>query len=220
MRTTIIVLAVIAAGLAGHQAYHYYKSSREKKAAEANHASLLSFSKEMRTKLQEQEQVSSYLEKELATHNEQLLKTSNDLAAALSELGKKEAAAKVELNRKDAKITQLSQENSELTKRVGTLTARITELEQAVASTRQKLMASEDDRAFLLAELRRAEERTFVRERVVEPVVAQNKAKKRTRTETTTTTIRTRTGLYMASSTKGAERLVHLLSTSSQPVVK
>jgi hypothetical protein len=112
--------------------------------------------------LSEAQAVNTEMEKTVKTRDAEVVAFSNKLTEVKAQLDKAEAdakakdqAAQTELARRDAKITELEGQKDDLSKRMGTLTNLLADLQKQIVETERKLSVSEGDREFLLKELKR-----------------------------------------------------------------
>jgi chromosome segregation ATPase len=112
--------------------------------------------------LTEQRQVNQALTGSLTDRTSELVEVSNRLVKVRAELAQAEEhaaaaaqAAQEEMAKRDARISELTGQNDEMTRRMADLDAVLTDLESQILETERKLAASEGDREFLLAELKR-----------------------------------------------------------------
>jgi len=151
-----------------------------------------------------------------AAELEKIAQTVNELNASLAkaEAEAKAAAAateavKQEMAKRDARITELENQNSALDKQAGELKTAITGLEAKIAETQKKLAASEGDRDFLLKELKRMQAEKADLERKFNDLVVLREQLHKLKEELTLARRLDwlRRGLYGAAELKGAERL-------------
>jgi uncharacterized coiled-coil DUF342 family protein len=157
-----IALAVACLLLAGGIYYRHTVAVNEK---QQDVALIQDFSNRWtvtKAKLDEHVAVILTLERDLDTRSKEALTYSNRLGSVSANLGKVQTeakaaadAAKAEMVKRDARIAELEAERDDLSKSMASLNSSITTLEQQIADTRSKLDASEGDREFLLAELKR-----------------------------------------------------------------
>ena len=105
--------------------------------------------------LEEQRQVNIMLTNDLAT---QTAAFSNKLAQAAEALTQSQdslRSATNDLARRDARITELENENQDLDRRALEMSSTITNLTAQIAETRRKLESAEGDKTFLEKELQR-----------------------------------------------------------------
>lgn len=117
---------------------------------------------ETRTKFEEQERLAMFLQTNLSLRSQELASTSNKLVKTSADLDKtqKDAqaaaeAAKAEMAKRDAKISELEGQKEALDKQALDLKSAIGNLEKSINDTEKKLAAAEGDREFLLKELKR-----------------------------------------------------------------
>jgi chromosome segregation ATPase len=158
----VIILLLVCIGLGAGWFVRHKKAVKEKEADVAKIEWLSNEVKQTSAKMEEQREVISNLQTNLSTKVEQITTISSDVTSLTANLAKVEAEAKTaaesaqaELAKRDAKITELESQRDDLTKRMTDLNGAITNLETTIAETEKKLEASEGDRDFLLAELKR-----------------------------------------------------------------
>lgn len=112
--------------------------------------------------LTEQQQVNLSLTGSLTDRTSELVDVSNRLVSVRADLARTEEqaaaaaqAAQEEMAKRDARITELTGQNDEMTQRMADLDAVLTDLESQILETERKLATSEGDREFLLVELKR-----------------------------------------------------------------
>jgi chromosome segregation ATPase len=108
--------------------------------------------------LNEQKQVATMLEKDLQTQKTSNTDLSNNLTQVSGTLAKTETDLKAkieEVKQRDTKIAELENQNQVLDKQASDLSMAITNLTVQIADTKQKLAASEGNKAFLEKELQR-----------------------------------------------------------------
>lgn len=161
-KTVAILLVVVCVALAGGLLYRHGRAVKEKK-TDTDLIQTLSNKVEIVTRdLNDQKNVNLTLQRELDEKVEQIKVYSNNLATVSADLAKlqndsKAAAesARAEILKRDARIAELESERDDLSKKMTELNSSITNLETQIAETQRKLEASEGDREFLLAELKR-----------------------------------------------------------------
>ncbi|MBI5774127.1 MAG: hypothetical protein HZA89_10340 [Verrucomicrobia bacterium] len=84
-----------------------------------------------------------------------LVQTRAELQAAAAAAAKKSAE---EIAARDARITELTTSQDDLTKKIGGLNTAITDLNQLIAKTEQELATTKGDKAFLITELKRLQD--------------------------------------------------------------
>jgi chromosome segregation ATPase len=108
--------------------------------------------------LDEEQRVRVMVEKDLETQKKSFGELTNQFSDISTDLAKTEASLKTsqeELVKRDARITDLENQNQALDNKAKDLTLAITNLSTQIAATQRKLSASEGDRAFLEKELKR-----------------------------------------------------------------
>jgi chromosome segregation ATPase len=119
-------------------------------------------------------------------------------------------AAKQEIARRDAQITQLTTQTNTLTHKMDDLTASIGQLGEQIALTERQLAASEGDREFLLKELKRLQVEKAELERQFNDlsVLRTQVAKLKEELSVARRLEWIRMGIYGSQQKKGAERLM------------
>ncbi|MFO1476034.1 MAG: hypothetical protein U1F98_05215 [Verrucomicrobiota bacterium] len=108
--------------------------------------------------LDQQRQVNTALEGDLGRQRDALTRLTNSYTEIAASLSKTEGSLKSaldEVSKRDAKITRLESQNQALDQRALDLSGEITNLTVQIEDTRNKLAASEGDKAFLEKELQR-----------------------------------------------------------------
>src|SRR6266705_5123910 len=115
-----------------------------------------------RVKLEEQEQVAMKLETNLLLRGQELSSVSNNFINVKAELAKTQKemqaaaeAARAEIERRDAQITELTTKTNLYAHKMDESNTGIDNLSKQINATEKKLAASEGDREFLLKELKR-----------------------------------------------------------------
>lgn len=162
MKVVIVLLVLICAGLGFGLWKTNEKMSADRQAQEKLLAEAQSKLQSTETTLEEQRQVAAKLNEDLESRTTTLQLTSNEveqlkatLSSTLAKASAEAEAAQQEISRKQEEIQQLEGRNANLSNRMQDLTGAITDLESQIADTERKLAASEGDREFLLAELKR-----------------------------------------------------------------
>jgi len=162
MKAPIIALAVLSLALAGGLFWRHTAAVKQQKSDLSVKTHLTNELNQARTKIDENEQMSAFLQKNLDQAYEKLGERSNDLTRLSGTLAKTQQdaqaaaeAAKTEMAKRDAKINELEAQNTALDKQATDLKSAIGNLEKSIADTEKKLAASEGDREFLLKELKR-----------------------------------------------------------------
>jgi len=218
-RMGIIFLILICVGLSIGLIWSQ-KQAGDRRMADA--ASIGSFSnkwQEAQSQLLRQETVNAELETLLESRNEQLKTVTNEIAQVTAELTKAQAELKAtqeairerdEAIKRDEKIAKLETQNEALDERAIELANSITNLNLQIAQTRQKLAASEGDKAFLEKELQRLISEKAELERKFNDIAALRAqvAKLREEMNVARRLEWIRKGIYAANERKGAELLM------------
>jgi len=165
MKVVIFLLILACAGL-GYGLYNFQQqAAQEESARQAREAELEQAKAQLKLTsedLTEQKQVNAKLQENLDTTSTELKQSSNEIenlkTTLVTTMAKADAEAKAaqeEITRKQGEIQELEGRNANLNNKMTDLTGAITELESLIADTERKLAASEGDREFLLAELKR-----------------------------------------------------------------
>ena len=172
---------------------------------------------ETKSKLDEQEKVAMFLQTNLLQRKEELNEASNsltklsaDLARTQKEMQAAAEAAKQEIERRDAQISQLTSQTNALTLKMDDLTASIGKLGKQISDTERKLAACEGDREFLLKELKRLQVEKAELERQFNDlaVLRTQVAKLKEELSIARRLEWIRMGIYGSQEKKGAERLM------------
>jgi uncharacterized protein (DUF3084 family) len=167
--------------------------------------------------LDEQRNVSSELQKDLATQKKNYEKNyeelTNNFVQVSGNLAKTEAsleASQQEVAKRDAKITELENENQSLDRRASELTNAISSLNVEIAETQRKLASAEGDKAFLSKELKRmmADLNEYQRQFNDLTIVKAQLSKLKDQMIMARRLEWARTGVYAAAEQKGAQRLM------------
>jgi predicted RNase H-like nuclease (RuvC/YqgF family) len=158
----LVVCGIVCGGLIYGLVRLRGESEKERQAAQDRINLLQKDLKDTSGKLEEQVQVNSRLDNSLTTRNAELDAISNRLESTKAQLSmtlvKAESDAKAAaeaITQKQVQIKELEGRNEGLNQKMGDLNTAIGELEGQIADTERKLAASEGDREFLLAELKR-----------------------------------------------------------------
>jgi septal ring factor EnvC (AmiA/AmiB activator) len=157
-RIGVIVLVLICLGLGIALITMKREAARQQTVAEDQILTLSNKVADTTGKFEEQKQVATMLEKDVATQKTAVGELSNNLTQVSASLAKTEASlevAKKEIVQRDAKIADLETQNQVLDKQAGDLSSAITNLTFKIDDTQKKLAASEGDKAFLEKELKR-----------------------------------------------------------------
>jgi chromosome segregation ATPase len=165
MKALTIILIVITLALGGYLFYQHTENGKLQKAnttLKQEKDTLTTSLDETRRNLDDAKIVADKLGKDLTQTRKDLADTSNYVTKVSADLAqeKKNAAAaaeaaKVEIAKREQRISELEGKQSDLTKQMGELTSNIENLGKQIAETEKKLAASEGDREFLLKELKR-----------------------------------------------------------------
>ena len=214
MKALIAILIVVALGLS---AGLYYKHNDSLKRANNDEKTITVLSNTVLNTQQEltrQEQVNEQLQQMVVDRTKQLLETSNTLVTVNATLAQVREEAKsaadtaaADLAKRDARINELETQLDDLSKRMTDLNGQITGLDTQIEDMQRKLEASEGDREFLLAELRRLQEEKNSLERQFNDLAMLREQVRKLRDELSISRRLDwiRRGLY--GTLKGAERL-------------
>lgn len=170
-----------------------------------------------KAKLDDAEKMAMYLETNLTIKAEELSGASNNLNKLNAELAKTRnemqaaaEAARAEIAKKDAQITQLTTETNALTVKMDDLTSNIYKLGKLISDTEKKLTASEGDREFLLGELKRLQVEKAELEKQFNDLATLRAQVSKIKEELTVARRLEwlRMGIYGVSEKKGAEKLM------------
>ncbi len=161
-RAGLIVLILLCLGL-GATLLYVRKQGAEAQRVHTDRVVTLSNNwMETSTKLEDQKQVTTMLEKDLEkqkqTFEKSLAELTNEYSQTAANLAKTEASLKSaqdEIARRDQRISELENQNQALDKQAIDLSAAITNLTVQISETQHKLATSEGDKAFLQKELKR-----------------------------------------------------------------
>jgi chromosome segregation ATPase len=160
--SAFIVLLIVCVFLVIFLVFARQKADREVTELQYNITVLSNNLTSTTSKLTEQQQVNLALTGSLTDRTTELVDASNRLVSIRADLVRTEEqaaaaalAAQEEMAKRDAKITELTGRNDEMTQRMADLDAVLTELESQILETERKLASSEGDREFLLVELKR-----------------------------------------------------------------
>jgi chromosome segregation ATPase len=158
MKSLVIILAIACVGLAGTLAFHRTKIQTQLITTQAELNIATNSLSETRTKLNEQEKLAGFLQKNLDQRSSDLTSTSNNLNQVSTQLAAVQTdlkTAQADADSKGARISALEAEKNEMNKKLGELAAQINSLDDQITETKRKLAASEGDRAYLTKELAR-----------------------------------------------------------------
>jgi len=224
MKAAIVFLILASLGLGVGLMMRHKQAVEVKKQDEEKISQLSTKVDETKSKLDEQEKIAMYLQTNLVMKTEELSGASNNLAKLNADLVRTQkemqdaaAAAKAEIERRDAQISQLTTQTNVLTQQMDDLTASIGKLGKQIAMTESKLAASEGDREFLLKELKRLQVEKAELEKQFNDLSALRTqvAKLKEELSISRRLEWIRMGIYGAQDKKGAERL--MASPASTP---
>jgi chromosome segregation ATPase len=217
MKAAIVFLILASLGLGVGLMMRHKQAVELKQQDDQKITQLSTTVEETKNKLDEQEKLAMYLQTNLVLRTEELTGASNNLAKLNADLIRTQkemqdaaAAAKAEIERRDAQITQLTTQTNVLTQQMDDLTASIGRLGKQIASTESKLAASEGDREFLLKELKRLQVEKAELERQFNDLATLRTqvAKLKEELSIARRLEWIRMGIYGAQDKKGAERLM------------
>ena len=165
MKAAVVILIILCLGLGAGLVIRHNKAVEQKEKLEASAKqlsdSLTRTSADLQAQVETNKNLTSSLEQktgELENAAKQLNDTKDALTKSQAEAeasAKAVKAAEDEIAKRDAKISELENQNLALDKQANELKTAITGLEGKIADTQKKLAASEGDREFLLKELKR-----------------------------------------------------------------
>ncbi len=163
--------------------------------------------------LDAQKQVNTVFEKDLETRKKAFTELTNSYSSLSGTLAKTEETLKTtqqEVVKRDVWISELEAENQALDTQALELSTSITNLTMEIAETRRKLSASEGDKAFLEAELKRLMSQKAALERQFNDLsVLRAQVAKLKREQSIARRIEwSRHGLLAGTEQKGAQRLL------------
>jgi chromosome segregation ATPase len=157
-RMGIIVLIVICVVLSFVLVWSQRQATRQKSADAESIGNYSNKWVETSAGLDQQRQVNTSLESDLKKQRESFNDLTNAYTVVSANLDKTETSLKgtqEEVSRRDARIADLESQNQALDQRALDLSSAITNLTTQIDDTRNKLAASEGDKAFLEKELTR-----------------------------------------------------------------
>ena len=201
MKAAIVFLILASLGLGVGLMMRHKQAVEVSRQDEAKIAELSKNVVETKNKLDEQEKLAQ-------KHGVMGVPTLNALQKIRAE--KAAAAAKAEIERRDAQISQLTTQTNALTQKMDDLTASIEKYGKQIADTERKLAASEGDREFLLKELKRLQVERADLERQFNDLSALRAQVSKLKEELSIARRLEwiRMGIYGASDKKGAEKLM------------
>lgn len=218
----VILLAVLCLGLGVALLTTKKQAVQEKKLATDRIYTLSNQWVETSGKLDEQKQVNFNLEKDVEARKQQYGELTNkysDVSTSLTKTEQALDASKKEVAQRDAKISELEQQNQALDQRASDLNIAITNLTTQITDTQGKLARSEGDKAFLEKELKRlmAEKAELERQFNDLAVVRAQVAKLKEELNVSRRLEWIRKGLFAANDQKGAERLMQKAPLTPAP---
>lgn len=223
-RVGIVLLILICAGLVGALIW-LQKQSGQQRTRDAR--SIESYSNQVvktSALYDQQRQYNAEIVDRVRKQDEVLLGLTNTVNSLSSNLEKSQASLKAtqeEVAKRDTRIAALESQNHELDQRALDLSTAITNLTVQIDDTRQKLAASEGDKAFLEKELSRlmAEKAELERQFNDLKVLRTQVAKLKEELNISRRLRWIREGLFARASQKGAQQLMQKapLSTNRPP---
>ena len=217
MKAAIVILIIFSLLLGGGLLWRHTTADRLHKQDLSEKIDLTNALTEVKGKLDEQEKMGSFLQKNLDQTGQKLAEKSNEVVRLSTTLAKTQQdaqaaadSAKAEMAKRDAKINDLEAQNSALDKQANDLKGAIGNLEKSIAETEKKLAASEGDREFLLKELKRlqAEKAELERQFNDLAVLRTQVSKLKDELSIARRLEWIRMGIYGMQNVKGAERLL------------
>ncbi len=217
MKAAIVILIILSVLLCGGLLWRHTMADRQHKQDLSEKIDLTNQLGEVKGKLDEQEKMGSFLQKNLDQTGQKLAERSNEVVRLSGTLAKTQQdaqaaadAAKVEMAKRDSKINELEAQNTALDKQANELKGAIGSLEKSIAETEKKLAASEGDREFLLKELKRlqAEKAELERQFNDLAVLRAQVSKLKDELSIARRLEWIRMGIYGMQNVKGAERLL------------
>jgi chromosome segregation ATPase len=221
-KVPIIVLIIVAVGLAVGLIVVNNKASEEKKAADDNIQSLSNIVVSTKATLAEYQSVNQTLETNLAATkaeaSNKLSLSEANLHTTEAELEKARAEAKAQsdadaaaMSQRDKRIADLQSQNVDLDKQSAELRTTIAGLDSRIAATQKKLAESQGDRTLLLAELKRLQAQQAELEKKFHDLAALRLEIHKLKQEAAVARQLDwmRRGIYQSFSEKGGERLMN-----------
>jgi chromosome segregation ATPase len=181
-------------------------------------------------KWDDQKQVNSTLQKDLDAGKEAYLKLSNTLTQTTESLDKTQASLRAqqeETAARDAKIAELTAQNTDREKQLTDLQTSISKLEGDIADKQKQLVAAEGDKTFLTKELNRLMAQKANLERQFNDLALVRTQYRKLREEAAIAQRMEwiRDGRYASQDEKGAQRLMtwplaHKAAAFSTPAAK
>jgi septal ring factor EnvC (AmiA/AmiB activator) len=217
MKAAIVILIILSVLMGGGLLWRHTTADRLHKQDLSEKIDLTNQLTEVKGKLDDQEKMGSFLQKNLDQTAQKLAERSNEVVRLSGTLAKTQQdaqaaadAAKAEMAKRDAKINELEAQNTALDKQANELKGAIGNLEKSIAETEKKLAASEGDREFLLKELKRlqAEKAELERQFNDLAVLRAQVSKLKDELSIARRLEWIRMGIYGMQNVKGAERLL------------
>ena len=217
MKAAIVILVIFCVGLGAALFYRHSNAVEEKKHDEQIKATLTNTVENTKSKLEDQERITMILETNLnltvaerAAFSNNLIKVKDELQKTQKEAEAAAEAAKVEMAKRQARIDELTGQIDDQTKKLTDLNTAIEGLNQQIATTEKKLLASEGDREFLLKELKRLQAEKAELERQFNDLAVLRSQVSRLKEELSVSRRLEwiRNGIYGQQDKKGAERLL------------
>jgi chromosome segregation ATPase len=232
-KAPIIVLIIVAVGLAVGLIVVNNKASQEKKEADDNIKVLSNTVVSTKVTLAEYQSVNQTLETNLAVTkaeaSNKLALSEANLHSTEAELEKARAEAKAQteadaavMAQREKKIAELQGQNGDLDKQSAELRGTIATLDAQIAATEKKLAESQGDRTLLLAELKRLQTQQAELERKFHDLAALRLQIRKLKQEATLARQLDwmRRGIYQSFNEKGGELLINhpTNATTTNPV--
>jgi chromosome segregation ATPase len=222
MKSLVIILAAACIALAAMLAFHRSKIQTQLITTQADLNIATNALTETRTKLNEQERLAGFLQKNLDQRSTDLTSASNSLSEVNARLATVQTDLKTvqaDAESKGAKISALETEKADMSKKLNELAGQINTLDDQITETKRKLSASEGDRAYLSKELARLQSdkaellKQFNDLAVLRAQVALLKEEESINRRLAWTA----QGVYAAANRKGAESLVVRPTAPTKP---
>jgi chromosome segregation ATPase len=224
-QTGIIVLILICVALIAAIIWSQRQSTLQRGRDEASIGSYSNKWVDTSASLDQQRQVNTSLEGDLKKQRDSFLDLTNNYTQVSSNLEQTQTTLKStreDVARRDAKIADLESQNQALDQRALDLSTAITNLTSQIDDTKQKLAASEGDKAFLEKELERliAEKAELERQFNDLAVLRAQVSKLKEELSISRRLEWIRQGLFARAEQKGAEQLMQKPSPSINPAAK
>jgi len=156
MKSLVIILATACIVLAAMLAFNHSKVQTQLITTQADLNIATNALTETKTKLNEQEKLTGFLQKNLDQRSTDLSTASNSLTEVNTKLTTVQTdlrTAQADVESKGARITALEAEKVDMNKKLSELAGQINTLDDQITETKRKLSASEGDRAYLTKQL-------------------------------------------------------------------